>query len=86
MQVTVGVSQIVDAAGNHSPSVDLTGKGRAYVFRNGRMISGRWERPTLKDITTFITKSGDQIALAPGTTWVELLPSSIGVETSAKPG
>jgi hypothetical protein len=85
MQVKVGTSEIVDAAGNHSPSVDLTGKGKAYIFRNGRMIAGRWERPTLQDLTTFVTKSGDEIALAPGATWVELLPNAIAVETAKKP-
>lgn len=85
MQVNVGMSEIVDAAGNHSPSVDLTGKGKAYIFRDGRMIAGRWERSTLQDLTTFVTKSGDEIALAPGTTWVELLPNAIAVETAKKP-
>jgi hypothetical protein len=86
MKVKVGMSDIVDAAGNHSPEVKLTGQGKAYVFRNGRMIAGRWQRPTLQDVTTFVTNSGETIALAPGTTWVELLPSSIGVETAKKPG
>jgi hypothetical protein len=84
MQVAVGMSEIVDAAGNHSPSVDLTGKGKAYIFRNGRMIAGRWERATLQDLTTFVTRSGEEITLAPGTTWVELLPNTIAVETAKK--
>jgi hypothetical protein len=81
MQVEVSSGPIVDAAGNHSPEVELTGSGRAYVFRDGRMVIGRWERETLKDVTTFATKAGGQIALAPGVTWVELLPSTISVET-----
>jgi hypothetical protein len=80
MQVQVSTGPIVDAAGNHSPEVELTGSGKAYVFRDGRMIVGRWERPTLKDVTTFVTKAGTEIALAPGVTWVELLPSTIGVQ------
>ena len=80
MQVEVSSGPIVDAAGNHSPEVELTGSGRAYVFRDGRMVIGRWERETLKDVTTFATKAGTQIALAPGVTWVELLPSTISVE------
>lgn len=85
MQVKVGMSDLVDAAGNHSPTVDLTGKGKAYVFRNGRMIVGHWERASLRDVTSFVTKSGETIALAPGTTWVELLPTTIDVETAKKP-
>ena len=80
MQVQVRTGPIVDAAGNHSPEVELTGSGKAYVFRDGRMIVGRWERANLKDVTTFVTKAGTEIALAPGVTWVELLPSTIGVQ------
>ncbi len=80
MQVQVRSGPIVDAAGNHSPEVELTGSGKAYVFRDGRMIVGRWERPTLKDVTTFVTKAGAEIALAPGITWVELLPDTLQVQ------
>jgi hypothetical protein len=80
MQVQVRSGPIVDAAGNHSPEVELTGSGKAYVFRDGRMIVGRWERPSLKDVTTFVTKAGAEIALAPGVTWVELLPDTVGVQ------
>lgn len=71
---------IVDAAGNPSPEVALTGSGKAFVFRDGRMILGRWERPSLADVTTFVSKDGDEISLAPGTTWVELFPSTLPVD------
>lgn len=40
------------------------------------MITGRWERDTLRDVTRFVTKDGTEIALAPGRTWVEFLPST----------
>jgi hypothetical protein len=46
------------------------------------VIVGRWERPTLDDVTTFVAKDGTEIALAPGRTWVELLPSTVAVEIS----
>ena len=84
MQVEVRPGAILDAAGNPSPVVTLTGSGKAYVFRDGRMIVGRWERPTLSDVTRFVAKDGTDIALAPGVTWVELLPSTIPVEAQRK--
>ncbi|HZD79863.1 MAG TPA: DUF3048 domain-containing protein [Actinomycetota bacterium] len=80
MQVPVSTGSIIDAAGNASPEVSLTGSGRAWVFRDGRVIVGRWRRPALKDVTSFVTRDGSSIALAPGTTWVELVPQSIGVQ------
>ena len=74
MQVEVTIPQ-----GSLSPQVTLTGSGKAYVFRDGRMVVGRWDRPTLGDVTTFVTRDGEEIPLAPGITWVELLPDTIEV-------
>ena len=77
--VTVTDSDFLDSAGNPSPEVDLTGSGKAYVLRDGTVIRGRWERESLHDVTTFVTKDGTEIALAPGRTWVELVPSWVPV-------
>jgi hypothetical protein len=80
--VHVVPGDIIDPAGNPSPEVQTLGSGKAYIFRNGRMVVGRWERATLDDTTTFATRSGDPIPLAPGNTWVELLPSTVVVDTT----
>jgi Protein of unknown function (DUF3048) N-terminal domain/Protein of unknown function (DUF3048) C-terminal domain len=77
--VNVTDSSYLDAAGNPSPEVDLTGDGPAYVLREGELIRGRWERRSLKGVTRFVTKDGTKIRLEPGRTWVELLPSSVDV-------
>jgi hypothetical protein len=81
MSVDVRPGHILDAAGNPSPVVTLTGSGPAYVLRDGRMIRGRWERKRLSDVTTLVARDGSEIALAPGRTWVELLPSDIRLTT-----
>ncbi len=78
--VEVTASQIIDAAGNPSPEIQLTGRGRAFVLREGRVIVGRWERPTPDDLTRFVAKDGTEIPLVPGRTWVELVPSGVPVE------
>jgi hypothetical protein len=78
--VEVTASHIFDSAGNPSPDVELTGSGKAYVLREGRVIAGRWERASLDDLTRFVTRDGIEIALAPGRTWVELLPSTVVLE------
>jgi hypothetical protein len=49
--------------------------GRAYVFRNGKMIAGVWTHGSLTSPTVFKTSTGKVIALAPGRTWVEVYPS-----------
>jgi hypothetical protein len=73
--VKVRPSAIVDVAGNPSPEIDAVGTGKAFVFRNGRVIEGRWTREGADDLTEFVDAGGDEISLAPGSTWVELFPS-----------
>jgi hypothetical protein len=73
--VKVTMSQIHDVNGVSSPFAHVVGHGKAYVFRNGRMIAGTWSRTSLKDITVFKDKQGNVIPLMPGNTWVELYPS-----------
>jgi hypothetical protein len=48
--------------------------GKAYVFRNGRMIVGRWTHGSLTSPTVFTNTAGKVISLAPGRTWVEVFP------------
>jgi hypothetical protein len=73
-EVVVTDSDIVDVAGFPSPEVKLIGQGRAWVLRDGRLVIGRWRRASLAERTVFETKAGEEIALAPGTTFVELMP------------
>ena len=65
-----------------SPEVVSVGSGTAYVFRNGKMVKGTWERDSLGDVTRFLDKNGDLIPLNPGNTWIELLPIDLKVTTS----
>lgn len=78
--VKVRPSEIVDVAGNPSPEIDAVGSGKAYVFRNGRVIEGQWVRESKDDLTEFLGADGEKIPLAPGPTWVELFPSDRPIE------
>jgi hypothetical protein len=64
-----------DVAGNPVPSFDVIGAGDAFVFRNGRVTVGRWQRDSVHQVTQLLDQAGDEIALAPGNTWIELFPS-----------
>jgi len=76
-QVDVTESSFTDVAGYPSPEVTVTGSGKAWVLRNGKVIAGTWERASEGDLTVFRTKKGDEIALKPGTTFVELAPTGM---------
>ncbi len=51
--------------------------GQAVIFRNGVEIQGTWQRSSLASPTQFVTTAGVPITMAPGQTWVELVPNSI---------
>ncbi len=50
--------------------------GPAQVYRNGVQMVGTWSRPTSSSPTVFKDASGNVITMAPGRTWVELLPDT----------
>ncbi len=57
----------------------LTGSGPVTVLRNGQQISGTWSRPSMSDPMTLTSSTGTIIALQPGQSWVELVPSNVTV-------
>ena len=68
-------TNFVDPAGNPVPNYDVIGSGEAFVFRNGRAISGEWQRDSKGAVTAFVDEDGEEIPLAPGRTWVTLFPT-----------
>jgi Protein of unknown function (DUF3048) N-terminal domain/Protein of unknown function (DUF3048) C-terminal domain len=60
----------------------LTGSGPLMVLRNGIAVTGTWQRASLADATTLTDSGGSPIALEPGPTWVEIVPSTVSVTTT----
>ena len=80
MKVVMYPSQYVeDVNGDLENLLVLTGSGPAQIFRNGAVVNGTWQRPTLNQQTEFVDAAGHVIALTPGQTWVELVPTTIGI-------
>jgi Protein of unknown function (DUF3048) N-terminal domain/Protein of unknown function (DUF3048) C-terminal domain len=79
-QHTVNLSDTLgDVIGSASTEIaDVTGQGKAVLFRDGRQIVGRWTRDSIEDPVVFETKAGDAMVLAEGTTWIELVPDDQG--------
>jgi DUF3048 family protein len=82
MLVSLRDTGIVDAAGNPSPEVQTVGEGRAFVFRDGRMILGRWLRRSSTGVIKLTDPKNHPIQLQHGRTWVELFPKDRPVEAS----
>jgi hypothetical protein len=57
----------------------MTGSGPLTVLRNGVAVTGTWKRASLNDATTLTATDGSPIALQPGQTWVEIVPSTVPI-------
>jgi DUF3048 family protein len=58
----------------------LIGEGDAWVFTAGQLVRGRWIRPDATQPARYVDAAGQPIKLAPGQTWVELLPVELPVD------
>src|SRR5690625_355271 len=60
------------------PTYELTGSGEAAVATGGKVIAATWERDDASEPFKLLTEDGTEILLAPGNTWVELIPQGKG--------
>jgi hypothetical protein len=75
LSVGVRASGFVDAGRNPVPAVIVVGSGPCWILRDGIVEVCRWQRPDPSVAVTLIGAFGQPLALHPGRTWMELLPS-----------
>ncbi len=80
MTITYG-PWVENSGGGLEVQSHLTGTGPLTVLRGGQAITGTWQRPSLTSQTSLLAADGTVIPLAPGNTWVEIVPTSVNVTT-----
>lgn len=55
------------------------GTGKALIFKHGEVIEGTWQKDDRLSRTSFFDKFGEEIALAPGRVWIEIIPTGMPV-------
>ncbi len=67
-------------AQNHAsvPTYDLVGEGEALVATGGKTIAVTWRKADQNAPMQLLTADGQPVLLAPGNTWVELVPKGTG--------
>jgi hypothetical protein len=65
---------IEDSNNAVSVHVILTGQGDAQFFRDGVMVTGKWERKTEQEFFHFVDAAGKPYDLKPGNTFFEIVP------------
>ncbi len=68
-----------DSLGSHGIEIQLWGEGAAKVFRDGKVMDGKWSRPGSGSGLNFTDTSGQPIPLKPGNTWIELVPIGFNI-------
>ena len=67
-----------DVGGNPVPETRLVGTGEALVATGGRTVAATWRKSDVGTPVELTTADGQPVLVAPGTTWVELVPNGTG--------
>jgi hypothetical protein len=76
LRVAIRLDENRDVLGNRTPDPVVIGQGRAWLLRDGRLVAGTWRRSAPTQPLRVLGQDGKPLALRPGRTWVELLPST----------
>jgi hypothetical protein len=73
-----GDSGVRDSTGAVVPEALSVGEGDAWLLSGGQAQQGRWHKAATNAPTTYTDPAGAPLRLAPGPTWVEVLPPGTG--------
>ncbi len=76
LRVQVQTTEYTDPSGSPVPETVVVGSGEVIVASGGHTITGTWTKEDEDALLQVHTEDGEEIALAPGNTWIELLPVS----------
>ena len=68
------------ASDNYHEDITTLGTGDVYIFQNGTVITGTWTKSSTDEQIKFFDDGGNEVALAPGQTFVTAVPSYGSVE------
>lgn len=60
--------------GGLTVEIDVIGEGEALLFRDGMVHQARWRKASAEQHFEWLTPEGAPLPLAPGQTWIELMP------------
>jgi hypothetical protein len=65
-------------------AITLIGEGPAMYLLGGSYQEGAWKKESVDDPTIFYTAEGKRITLAPGQTWIQIVPTDTSVTITSK--
>jgi hypothetical protein len=64
----------LDRKYGHIPKTIMVDSGKAWVFSGGKLIEANWAKASATSPIVLTDMAGSPVLLAPGNTWVELMP------------
>lgn len=62
------------SSGSSVPATDTTGSGPFYLFHNGQVVEGTWEREDATQPFTLTDGEGDELTVPAGFPWISVVP------------
>jgi hypothetical protein len=81
LRVDVVTTPFTDAIGTHVPETVMVSSGEALIATGGRTVAATWSKASGGEPVVLTGADGRPIRLAPGNTWVELVPKTTGSVT-----
>lgn len=78
LRVQVVNTAFSDPAGNPVPETQMVGSGEALVATGGATVAATWSKASVDAPVVLTDAAGQPVLLAPGNTWVELVPTRTG--------
>ncbi|MDR2566478.1 MAG: DUF3048 domain-containing protein [Bifidobacteriaceae bacterium] len=78
LTVRIEMAGGTDAAGSPIPDTKIVGSGAGVVVSGGKALDVEWSKASERDPLVLRTPDGAEAKLAPGVTWIELVPSGEG--------
>lgn len=78
MAPSVVIAMVVQeqkASDGYHEDIDAVGTGKAYIFQNGTVITGKWNKASKDMQIKFIADDGNEIKLATGQTIISAVPN-----------
>jgi hypothetical protein len=69
--------------GHARPVVGSIGEGKAWVFREGRLVKGTWRKASETEPTRLFDATGTEIPLVRGRTYFQIVPTTAKVTTGS---
>ncbi|TQL69653.1 DUF3048 family protein [Nocardioides albertanoniae] len=77
-QTKTTIAPYKDPGGSIVPVSHFTGRGKAWILRDGQAVEATWVKKGEKGAVTFTDAQGKPIEIPPGKVWMDLIPQGNG--------